>query len=55
MRDYLVQEIAIYNHFMKLETVFIPELDTKTHKFSSINHLSEGGPINRLFCRFALL
>lgn len=42
MRDYLVQEIAIYNHFMKLETVFIPELDTKTHKFSSINHLSEG-------------
>lgn len=42
MKEFLSQEIAIYNHFSKLATVFIPQLDTKVQKMSSINHLTEG-------------
>jgi hypothetical protein len=42
MKEFLAQEIALYNHFAQLSAVFIPQLDTKTSKMASINHLAEG-------------
>ncbi|ELR22771.1 uncharacterized protein ACA1_149390 [Acanthamoeba castellanii str. Neff] len=41
MKEFLAQEVALYNHFAQLSAVFIPQLDTKTSKMASINHLAE--------------
>ncbi|XP_019959121.1 cytoplasmic tRNA 2-thiolation protein 2 [Paralichthys olivaceus] len=41
MRDYSAKEIAYYNHFFNVASVFIPSLDTKTTEKASIQRLTE--------------